>query len=82
MSRVLELFAGSLLFRPMLALRVPDSLSSGGTHLTLLLGMRRSLIPVVLVLNQFVGVGKHGIEESRRVLREFSILKCNDYASA
>jgi hypothetical protein len=40
MSRVLELFAGSLLLSPTLPLRVSDSLSSGGTHLTLLRGRR------------------------------------------
>ena len=82
MGRVLQLFACTILLRPMRALRVPDSLSSSGTHLTLLLGMRWSLILVVRVLHQFVGVGKHGVQEGRRVLRELAILKCNDYASA
>jgi hypothetical protein len=38
MSRVLELFAGSLLLRPTPPLRVSDSLSGSGTHLPFLRG--------------------------------------------
>jgi hypothetical protein len=41
MSKVLELFAGSFLLCPAFALSIPDSLSSGGTHLAALLRGRR-----------------------------------------
>ena len=40
---------------------------------------RWSLISVVRVLNQFVGVGKHGKQESGSVQRALAVLKCNDY---
>jgi hypothetical protein len=38
------------------------------------------LVLIAQVFNQFVGSGKHGIEESRRVFRVPTILKRDDYA--
>jgi hypothetical protein len=34
---------------------------------------------IAQVFNQFVGFGKHGIEESRRVHRALTICKCDSY---